>query len=136
MDPRNAEDWLEVAKERAADTDSVAKSRPASVGPVYLAGYVVECTLKAYLCKSGVRRPPSGRAGHNLRELWDAAGFRLADLPNRGEHAGFFVNSWSTSLRYETSLHSTGQTSAELILAAKQMSGWIRTRMLRDRKRR
>ena len=48
-DPQTYQDWRETAMERAADADAMLPERKESIGSVYMAGYAVECMLKAYL---------------------------------------------------------------------------------------
>src|SRR4051812_42654219 len=102
MDPTTIQDWLQVANERAADADAMMPHRPSSVGPGYIAGYAVECTLKAYLQRLNTPYPTSGRAGHDLRGLWNASRLRVADLGDRHGEKAFYLHSWTTDLRYET----------------------------------
>jgi HEPN domain-containing protein len=80
-----------------------------ATGAVYLAGYAVECLLKAVLLD---RTPKSkqqaiwdsfrGKAGHNLDSLQYAV--RRAGVPLPSElHRDFLkVSSWTTDLRYYT----------------------------------
>ncbi|MEB3830617.1 hypothetical protein [Phormidium sp. CCY1219] len=69
MEPTTADDCSAVANERAADAEAIAKCRPTSVGSVYIAGYAIECSLKALLQKRGIPTPTSGALGHNLHKL-------------------------------------------------------------------
>ena len=52
MAPNTAQEWLTVANERAADAEAMLRSRPNSIGPVYMAGYAIECTFMAHLHES------------------------------------------------------------------------------------
>jgi hypothetical protein len=45
MAPNTAQDWITVANERAADAEAMLSSRQDSVGPVYMVGYAIECSL-------------------------------------------------------------------------------------------
>ena len=47
MIPTTSNEWIAVANERAADAEAIKTTRNDSVGPVYLAGYAIECGLKA-----------------------------------------------------------------------------------------
>lgn len=134
MMPTTAEEWISVANERAVDAQAMLPLRSHSAGPVYLAGYAIECSLKAYLQNSGRAFPRSGREGHNLRALWACAGFRLIDLKDTRGSKTFYINSWSTNIRYQNSLMSNID-SAELVSGARQLTGWIQSQIRRMRKR-
>ena len=133
MDPSSPEQWLAVAKARRIEAEIINKHSPDSVGAVYLAGYMVECSLKAFLQKQNTGFPKFGSEGHNLRQLWRACKFRLADLDDYNGSKAFFIDSWQTDLRYQTKLDST-LTSEELIQGAKQLAGWIKLQIKRQRK--
>ena len=60
MEPSSPEEWVEVAKERSRDARILSDGRR-SLGAVYMAGYSVECYLKAYLQKNGISQPPRGK---------------------------------------------------------------------------
>ena len=135
MDPANAEEWIDVARQRAMDTAAMLPARKQSVGPVYMAGYAVECALKAFLDRKSIRRPRMGPEGHNLRGLWKASGFRLGDLNDRQGFKSFYLEFWSTDLRYDSRLDSELET-ADLVAGARQLTGWIQNRIRRSRRRR
>jgi hypothetical protein len=136
MEPQTTEDWLFTAKERGADADAVVKTRPDSVGSVYLAGYAVECSLKAYLRAAGIPFPRSGRAGHNLTALWKASGFSKRDVRDVNGSKVFYLEGWSSSLRYHTNYAHGGLNNAELLLGAKQVVGWLQMQARRTHLRR
>lgn len=135
MPPDTAEDWMAVANERGADAEALMSTRSLSVGCVYMAGYAVECSLKAYLQSRGTPLPSRGPGGHNLRALWLQSGFQLADLRDTNGTKTFFVDTWSTDLRYETRL-DVRMNLTDLMQGAKALSGWIQTRSRRARRRR
>lgn len=135
MSPATWDELLEVAAQRAADADAIQRGNTSGVGSVYMAGYAIECSLKAYLNLIGRQYPSSGRSGHDLRGLWSESGFKLRDLNDEDGSKSFFISQWSTDLRYETSL-PTDLSPDRLIAAAKLMKGWIHTRMKRHRSRR
>jgi hypothetical protein len=136
MSPNTAQDWLAVAKERASDAEAIHKQYPNSVGAIYLAGYAIECTLKALLQKRGISYPTSGREGHNLQGLWKAARFQFSDLQDTQGTQTFFLEKWSTDLRYETALPvNIGLEVQELMTGAKHLSGRIRTEIRRSKPR-
>jgi HEPN domain-containing protein len=80
MSPDTYHEWLTVADERRDDALKLQQERSQSIASVYLAGYAIECTLKALLHKQGRSFPRGGRDGHNLRQLWEDCGFRVSDL--------------------------------------------------------
>src|SRR5579872_2477629 len=99
MAPMTIEEWLAVGKERGVDAEAILKDRPASTGSVYMAGYAIECNLKAYLMLAGKAFPSAGAAGHDLGNLWKVSGFRKSDIAGDAGCTTFFFDSWSTSLR-------------------------------------
>jgi HEPN domain-containing protein len=105
-----------------------AQSR--TVAAVYMAGYAVECYLKAYLQKAGRRFPTHGAAGHNLHELWRAAGFRLSDLRDLQGNRSYFITQWSTDLRYNEALNIDLDADV-LVSGARQLAGWIQGQLRR-----
>ncbi|WP_199247824.1 hypothetical protein [[Phormidium] sp. ETS-05] len=135
MEPTTAEDWSAVAKERGADAEAIAKDRPTSVGSVYMAGYAIECSLKALLQKHGIPTPTFGAQGHNLHELWRASGLKFSDLKDVAGAQTFFLQYWKTSWRYETSLPlNLGYSANELVAGAKQLNRFIETKISRSRR--
>jgi hypothetical protein len=132
MTPTTASDWLTVANERAADAEAMKISRCTSIGCIYMAGYAIECSLKALLQSSSTPFPRHGQEGHNLRGLWEASGFRLSDLSDSTGAKTFFIQNWDTALRYELTCDSS-LTMMELVDGAKHLTGWIQSRIRRKR---
>jgi len=110
--------------------------RAASVGPVYMIGYAIECSIKAYLQSKGIPRPANGRDGHNLRALWKTAGFRLSDLKDEQGYKSFFIETWTTDLRYQHRCPAAMQDAEALMEAAKGLVGWLQARVKRARRAR
>jgi len=136
MAPHTPQEWLDTAKERAADADEVCKFRPTSVGSVYLAGYAIECSLKALLQKKGIPFPSSGTQGHNLQALWKALGFQFSDIKDKEGTQTFFLTDWSTDLRYETSLTTNrGFQVKQLVNGARILNSWIEDKIKRSKPR-
>ncbi|MGB0388016.1 MAG: hypothetical protein ACPGWR_24640 [Ardenticatenaceae bacterium] len=135
MAPNTPQEWLAVANERAADAEAMLPSRTNSVGPVYMIGYAIECTLKAYLRSQNKPFPAHGTAGHNLKGLWQACGFRLYELRDRTGHKTFFIQSWGTHLRYEQVL-SGSFSSESLVNEGKKLAGWIEKQIRQQKGRR
>ena len=134
MEPTTAEGWIAVANERAADAEAIEKDRPASVGSVYMAGYAVECSLKALLQKRGIPTPTSGSKGHNLYELWRASGLKFSDLKDPAGNQTFFLEDWNTAWRYETNLPFKGHSAKDLVAGARQLSSFIQSKIRIRRK--
>lgn len=136
MSPNTPQDWLNLALERAADADAIYQQRPDSIAVVYMAGYAIECSLKALLQKQGIPFPQSGREGHNLKGLWQASGLKLSDLKDDLGCKTFFIQNWNTDLRYEISLTTTsGLKIEELLHGAKKLTGQIQTQTRRAKPR-
>ncbi|OLT61426.1 HEPN domain-containing protein [Moorena bouillonii] len=125
MVPNNYKDWLDIANERAADAEAILKNRSQSIGSVYMAGYAIESSLKALLRSRNKSFPKHGNQGHNLRGLWEAAGFRLSDIRDSTGAKTFFIENWDTSLRYQITCNSS-LTMAELVDGAKQLTNFIK----------
>ncbi len=128
--PSSADDWISVATERASDARANLDKRPGSAGPVYIAGYAIECSLKALLRAKGKPFPTSGSGGHDLQGLWEASGFRLSDLRDPNGAKAFFIEQWSTDLRYETA-PPAAIPAEQLLTGAGNLTGWIHTHVRR-----
>lgn len=131
MQPQKAEEWLAVARERAADAEAIINTRQDSAGSVYMVGYAVECSLKAYLKASHKPFPTAGRAGHDLSALWSASGFSKRDMADTNGCRVFYLANWTTSLRYETTLSHGGLKNEDLLVAAKYVVGWLHSQARR-----
>lgn len=101
-----------------------------AVASVYMAGYLVECNLKALLKSKGRKLPTSGRKGHNLRGLIEAAGMKASDFH------GFrraFLERWSTDLRYESSYEDQCDPGG-LYNGAIGLAGYLKKQIKRTRR--
>lgn len=101
-------------------------------GALYLAGYVVECKLKALLGKMGKSFPRSGSSGHDLKGLWERAGLRYVDI------VGFrreFLDYWSTSLRYTADIPPDHRPE-DLLTGAHLLAGYVQRRIRNTKGRR
>lgn len=117
MPPTKPRDFLRVAENRLIEARYLFEGKHYTVA-IYLAGYTVECALKALLLASAPKsRRPSvgdllrGNAGHNF-DLLKGHYFRNggADFPPEISKAFVFVNtSWRTRLRYETKVMARGE---------------------------
>ena len=133
--PQSWQDWLVIAQHRAEDARTLL-SCSQGIGAVYMAGYAVGCSLKALMLRLGKPFPTSGSGGHDLRALWNASGFRMCDLgPDQKGAKTYFVDCWSTSLRYEQHLGSETLPAMELVNGAAQISGFLHTQVKRHRGR-
>jgi hypothetical protein len=133
MSPSTSEEWKVVANERMTDATSMGPSR--SVGPVYMAGYAIECSLKALLQRRSCGFPTQGAQGHNLRALWIRTGFALRDIPNSNGHSTYYIESWCTDLRYEVTGAFPG-TCNEMLAGARVLVGFLQTQLRRGPSRR
>ena len=127
MEPSTPEEWVEVARERSQDA-RVLRDENRFLGAIYMAGYSIECYLKAYLQKQGISQPHRGKEGHNLRGLWAAASFRLSDLSDYGGNRTYFLDSWDTSLRYQAALEPS-LSPDDLVRGAQELAGLIQKRL-------
>lgn len=133
-DPSTAEEWMAVAWERGADATALLPSRASSIGPVYMAGYAIECAIKGYLQHKGIPRPANGHEGHNLRGIWKSMGFCFADLKDSNGNKSFFIEHWSTDFRYQANYPANVPNSTDLVSAAKGLVGWIHAQIKRQRR--
>ena len=133
QDPSSASDWMAVARQRGADAKAMLPERAESVGPSYMAGYAIECAVKALLQARGTPRPASGRAGHNLRALWAAAGFRQSDIKDSSGHQSFYLDVWTTDMRYQSQPPIGADDQAALVAAAGRIVGWLHAQARRAR---
>lgn len=124
--PDSYDAWIQVSLQRGEDAAAMLPDRSQSPGPVYMAGYAVECMLKAYLQRFGIPFPTSGSEGHDLRGLWDQSDLQLSDLKDQRGHRAFFIQRWSTEMRYETEFPEN-HTPEDLVQAAKRLSGHLKT---------
>lgn len=134
--PNKPQHWFDVASERASDADAMLPSRNTSNGPVYMAGWAVECALNGCLVRYGVVRPRpiQGEAHHDLRRLWHAAGLRMGDLSDPNGHKAWLLDSWGTHLRYDTD-RNIPATNADIVKAARQLTGFLYKIVRRQRSR-
>lgn len=135
--PSTPRQWFNVASERALDANAMLEKRHSSNGPVYMAGFAIECALNGYLANSGIARPRPCHGGvhHDLRRLWKASGLRLRDLSDPKGHKSWLLDSWGTNLRYDTE-HNLPFTNADIVQAARQLTRYLTKIAKRQRSRR
>jgi hypothetical protein len=133
--PKEARIFYRCAKQRFDDA-VVLHRADHSTGAVYLAGYGIECILKALLLSNLAAREREqmlgnfrGNWGHSynwLREQCLAAG--KVHFPMPINRAFLLVGDWSTDLRYMSGKMSDKNTDAFLD-AAKTIIVWADGRM-------
>jgi hypothetical protein len=129
-------DFRDLAELRVEEAHILLKSRR-RLGAYYLAGYAVECALKACIAKQRRRFefPPKRRSvdkmySHNLETLVDVAGLGLQLKKQIAANPDFAANwntvkDWTEESRYETS----GLNAKDLYNAVTGPNGvlpWIR----------
>jgi hypothetical protein len=135
MSPTDAQSWIAVANKRGADAQAIYKEHPNSIGSVYMAGYAIECSLKALLQSRGTPFPTHGSDGHNLLSLWKTSRFKLSDLNDPNGNKAFFIKQWDTKFRYESDIGNLDLDLGDLIKGAMELTGWIQTRVRRSKPR-
>jgi HEPN domain-containing protein len=133
-DPGHAAEWLAVAGMRLREAKRLEEAGAGCVGSAYLAGYAIECSLKALLAQRGVPRPEPGRDGHNLRTLWSSCDFALKDLSDQDGSKLYFMSHWSTDLRYQAR-KNTDIADADLLNGASKILSRITTHIRRNARR-
>jgi hypothetical protein len=134
----NRNDFQALAETRLADAQALLGGGQWS-GAYYLAGYAVECALKASIARGTNQHdfPDKGRTiasyQHNLDNLIGVAGLRTAlqaEISNDNTFAGFWgvVTQWNEETRYT---HWEQQQAAELVNAVADPNHgvlrWLRT---------
>ena len=107
-------------------------------GAYYLAGYAVECALKACIAKATQRHEFPDKKGvdashtHNLRDLMRVANLELARLEEAKRNRAFqnhwdLVQEWSEHSRYRRNGSATAKALLDAIGHRKQgVMVWIR----------
>ncbi|RMD96669.1 MAG: HEPN domain-containing protein [Bacteroidetes bacterium] len=129
--PKTPQAWLNVAASRGADADTLSKGKR-WVGAIYMAGYAIECALKAYLHHRGINRP-SGAEGHNLKALTKRTRLKYHNVIKED---AFFFDNWSVDLRYEEALPPHWKDVENRVNSAKRVVGRLKAIIKRQQKRR
>lgn len=105
-----------------------------SNGAMYLAGYVVECALKALLVSTvaepdqiGLSNSFRGRQWHDFDHLRKALRGKQVLMPDSVNRQFARINSWSTDIRYDP--RRVKRRDAEAVLtAAEEILNWAKGR--------
>jgi HEPN domain-containing protein len=128
--PTSSRDFQRAARQRLSTAEFLLNHRY-NLDAMYLAGYAVECTLKALILhvtpkgdrKDILKKISSGKKMHEpevLGDLLKKGGRPIPlDLVKRFRRSG-----WSTALRYETGRTDTGETRA-FLRTAKAAYDWV-----------
>ncbi len=118
--PTTSRDFLRAANRRFAAAEFLAGDGYNTDG-MYLAGYCIECSLKALILKatSGADRPitlqriTQGKAMHDFEILARILRDKGITIPS-GYLKRLRRSRWSTALRYESDREDSGETRAFL----------------------
>jgi len=113
-----------------ADARTLLPARSDSVGPVYLAGYAIECSLKALLQRRGHRFPRPDIKGHDLRHLWKKSDLSLNDIPRSYGIEAYYLESWSTDLRYVVGVEFPGSCE-DMVAGAGALVDYLQKKLRR-----
>jgi HEPN domain-containing protein len=128
--PSSSRDFQRAARQRLTTAEFLLENRY-TLDAMYLAGYAVECTLKALILEltpdhdrsEVLKKISSGKKMHDpeilggiLKDLGCPIPLLLVKKFRR--------SGWSTSLRYETGRKDTGETRGFLRMA-KEVCDWV-----------
>lgn len=131
-------DFRALAELRAEEARVLLRSRR-QLGAYYLAGYAVECALKACIAKQRKRFefPPKKRSvekmySHDLDELLDVAGLDAQLKKEIAANPDFAANwntvkDWTAESRYQTS-GLNGKDMYNAVTGPNGVLSWIRLR--------
>jgi HEPN domain-containing protein len=121
---RRSSQFALAAVRRQEDARALLKERRYNAA-VYMAGYVVECTLKAVLCRY---KPDHMYTTHDLRRLADAMAIRdrLKSAPRLLAAFDHMAAIWDVELRYETDMGDRDMAMKSVADAA-DLRVWIST---------
>ncbi len=134
--PPEVNKFLRVAIQRFSDAQTLFRGGR-NTAAIYLAGYAVECGLKALLLSTVTTRKgvPAilesfrGSGGHNLGTL-KARYLKRSRTDFSKSVAGqlVYVNSWTTSLRYEPS-NASLREARRFLDSTQEIITWIQGRI-------
>jgi HEPN domain-containing protein len=128
--PSSSREFQRAAGQRLTTAEFLFENRY-NLDAMYLAGYTVECTLKALILEitpaadkaAMLKKISSGKMMHDLEtlagKLKDLGRPMPLDLVKRFRRSG-----WSTALRYESGRRDTGETRG-LLKTAKAVYDWV-----------
>ena|SRR5436190_2325421 len=130
MPPTTSRDFQRVAAQRLTTAEALLRQK-LTLDAQYLAGYTVECSLKALI----LHLSPSANRAAKLVQITSGAQMHRPDVL-LGELRAFGIVlpmeiarrmrrfDWTTDLRYETGRRDTGETIA-LLNTAKAIYDWV-----------
>jgi HEPN domain-containing protein len=122
--------FLQAHLERRADARALFKARRCG-GAVYMAGYVIECMLKAaILGRTGLLRLEAKHQHHDLWRLIEAAGLRstLERFHDVRRTLGLLLMGWDVSIRYE-GRRWTREDALRVVEATEYLRDWLLRRL-------
>lgn len=130
-DPSNHNEWIEAASHRALDAKNLLARAEQSVGPVYMAGYALECSFKALLHLRG-ENIPKGKEGHNLKNLRSLCNLPWTKIGDKDGLKAALLDRWTVDLRYQWAMVDMGHSYEDLVAAAQNFCGYIKKTVLRE----
>ena len=104
---KNALKYYRVAKQRLNEAELILSKAELPAAAIYIAGYAVECILKALLLiqtpagkRTGMLKSLKDDFGHDLYGLYEGAQGRGANPPPGVSRELSYVSSWSPEQRY------------------------------------
>jgi HEPN domain-containing protein len=134
MPPRNSRDFIRIAEQRYNAAEALFRA-DFTLDAQYVAGYVVECSLKALILETTpesdrnekLRRITSGATMHlpeTLLQELRIVGVRLTqELAKRMRRFD-----WTVDLRYETGRRSRGETQG-LLKTSIAVRDWVKEQL-------
>jgi HEPN domain-containing protein len=126
--------FYQVALQRFEDAE-ILFHNDRTTGAIYMAGYAVECMLKALLLahvpasrRAAVLGSFRGKVGHDLEGLRRALQKRKVSFPASVARRFTSVNTWSTDLRYVPGRKKWQEARAFLDAAAEVLQ-WVKGRL-------
>ena len=134
--PRTSRDFQRVAAQRLTTAEFLLENGSYNLDAKYLAGYTVECALKAlilYLTPRAkqaemLKKITSGRKMHDYEILGGELKMRGQPIP-LALVTKFRRYKWSTDLRYEAGTLPRGETRG-FLKTAKAVYNWVKGQLL------
>jgi len=132
---KEAKRFIRASGSRFEEADFLLERSDYTTAAVYLAGYAVECILKALIL---VHEPKvqnlqtvasfRGQTAHSFEWLKVRLAERHVLLPPAAAKALSIVASWTTNLRYDPSVIRRGEAE-QFVKAAGQLLDWAKGRL-------